>query len=263
MHSNNETGTQQPITDISQITREHGILLHTDAAQSAGKVPLNVDQLGVDLLTVVGHKMYAPKGIAALYIREGVTLEPLIGGGGQERGMRAGTENVALVTALGAAADLAVHALDTGETTRLTTLPDRLGSRRPARWQRPLQLPPWLRSQSRAHENRGCLTRRLATHSRSRVSRGGRSLFPSGEGLVPRRPRPEKGSADPLDRPRSYRDDLRKRAACRTRTDDLFNVRSASRRCPSGPMFGPDLALFGSYPSRSAPPHPAETSRIL
>jgi cysteine desulfurase len=126
MHSNNETGTLQPIADIAQITSKHGILLHTDAAQSAGKVPLNVDELGVDLLTVVGHKMYAPKGIAALYIREGVTLEPLIGGGGQERGMRAGTENVALITALGAAADLAVHALDAGETARLTTLRDRL-----------------------------------------------------------------------------------------------------------------------------------------
>jgi cysteine desulfurase len=126
MHSNNETGTLQPIADIASITRTHGILMHTDAAQSAGKVPLNVDQLGVDLVTVVGHKMYAPKGIAALYIRDGVTLEPLIGGGGQERGLRAGTENVALVTALGVAAELAATALDAGETTRLTMLRDRL-----------------------------------------------------------------------------------------------------------------------------------------
>jgi cysteine desulfurase len=84
-------------------------------------------------LTVVGHKMYAPKGIAALYIREGRTLEPLIGGGGQERGLRAGTENVALITALGAAADLAVHALDTGETARLTTLRDQLQAELSAR----------------------------------------------------------------------------------------------------------------------------------
>ena len=126
MHSNNETGTLQPIADIASITRTHGILMHTDAAQSAGKVPLNVDQLGVDLVTVVGHKMYAPKGIAALYIRDGVTLEPLIAGGGQERGLRAGTENVALVTALGVAAELAATALDAGETTRLTMLRDRL-----------------------------------------------------------------------------------------------------------------------------------------
>ena len=83
-------------------------------------------QLGVDLLTVVGHKMYAPKGIAALYIRDGVTLEPLVGGGGQERGLRAGTENVALAAALGAAADLAADALEAGETARLTSLRDQL-----------------------------------------------------------------------------------------------------------------------------------------
>jgi cysteine desulfurase len=126
MHSNNETGTLQPIADIAQITGPRGILLHTDAAQSAGKVHLNVDQSGVDLLTVVGHKMYAPKGIAALYIRDGVKLEPLIGGGAQEGGVRAGTENVALATALGAAADLAAQALDSGETARLTRLRDRL-----------------------------------------------------------------------------------------------------------------------------------------
>ena len=126
MHANNETGTLQPIADIAQITGPRGVLLHTDAAQSAGKVTLDVDQLGVDLLTVVGHKMYAPKGIAALYVRDGVTLEPLIGGGGQERGLRAGTENVALAAALGAAADLAADALKSDETTRLTSLRDQL-----------------------------------------------------------------------------------------------------------------------------------------
>jgi cysteine desulfurase len=126
MHANNETGTLQAIADIAAITAPRGVLLHTDAAQSAGKVHLDVDQLGVDLLTVVGHKMYAPKGIAALYIRDGVTLEPLIGGGGQEQGLRAGTENVALAAALGAAADLAADALNAGETTRLTSLRDQL-----------------------------------------------------------------------------------------------------------------------------------------
>ena len=126
MHANNETGTLQPIADIARITGPRGVLLHTDAAQSAGKINFDVDQLGVDLLTVVGHKMYAPKGIAALYIRDGVTLEPLIGGGGQERGLRAGTENVALAAALGAAADLAADALAAGETTRLTSLRDQL-----------------------------------------------------------------------------------------------------------------------------------------
>jgi len=126
MHANNETGTLQPIADIAQITGPRGVLLHTDAAQSSGKVELDVGQLGVDLLTVVGHKMYAPKGMAALYIRDGVTLEPLVGGGGQERGLRAGTENVALAVALGAAADLAADALEAGETARLTSLRDQL-----------------------------------------------------------------------------------------------------------------------------------------
>jgi len=126
MHANNETGTLQPIADIAQITGPRGVLLHTDAAQSSGKVELDVGRLGVDLLTIVGHKMYAPKGIAALYIRDGVTLEPLVGGGGQERGLRAGTENVALAVALGAAADLAADALEAGETARLTSLRDQL-----------------------------------------------------------------------------------------------------------------------------------------
>src|SRR6185436_19876306 len=126
MHANNETGTLQPIADIAQITGPRGVLLHTDAAQSSGKVELDVGRLGVDLLTIVGHKMYVPKGIAALYIRDGVTLEPLVGGGGQERGLRAGTENVALAAALGAAADLAADALDAGETARLTSLRDQL-----------------------------------------------------------------------------------------------------------------------------------------
>ena len=126
MHANNETGTLQPIADIAQITGPRGVLLHTDAAQSSGKVELDVGRLGVDLLTIVGHKMYAPKGIAALYIRDGVTLEPLVGGGGQERGLRAGTENVALAAALGAAADLATDALEAGETARLTSLRDQL-----------------------------------------------------------------------------------------------------------------------------------------
>lgn len=126
MHANNETGTLQPLADIAELTRAREVLLHTDAAQSAGKVPLDVDRLGVDLLTVVGHKMYAPKGIAALYVRSGVTLEPLVGGGGQERGLRAGTENVALSAALGSAAELAGHALAAGETERLAELRDQL-----------------------------------------------------------------------------------------------------------------------------------------
>ncbi|MFZ5870644.1 MAG: cysteine desulfurase family protein, partial [Actinomycetota bacterium] len=137
MHANNETGTIQPVADIAEVTRPRGVLLHTDAAQSAGKVRLDVDALGVDLLTVVGHKMYAPKGIAALVVRDGVVLEPLVGGGGQERGLRAGTENVAGTVALGAAAELAAEALAAGETARLSALRDQLhaelGRRLPGR----------------------------------------------------------------------------------------------------------------------------------
>lgn len=129
MHANNETGTLQPIREISAVTRERGVLLHTDAAQSAGKVALDVHELGVDLMTVVGHKMYAPKGVAALYVRDGVVLHPTIGGGGQERGLRAGTENVAFAVGLGRAADLAADALAHGESERLTGLRDLLEQR--------------------------------------------------------------------------------------------------------------------------------------
>jgi cysteine desulfurase len=107
MHANNEVGTLQPIGDISRIAHERGVLLHTDAAQSVGKIPTRVDQLGVDLLSVAGHKLYAPKGIGALYVRKGVRLEPLIHGAGHESGRRAGTENILLDVGLGAACALA------------------------------------------------------------------------------------------------------------------------------------------------------------
>lgn len=107
MHANNEVGTIQPIADISRIAREHGILLHTDAAQSVGKIPTKVRELGVDLLSVAGHKVYGPKGVGALYIRAGVELEPLIHGAGHESGRRAGTESVLLDVGLGAACELA------------------------------------------------------------------------------------------------------------------------------------------------------------
>lgn len=129
MHANNETGTIQPITQIAEATRAAGVLLHVDAAQSAGKIDVDVDALGVDLLTVVGHKLYAPKGIGALYIRPGVHLHPLIGGGGQERGLRAGTENLASAVGFGEAAALATRSLAHGETLRLQTLRDRLERR--------------------------------------------------------------------------------------------------------------------------------------
>ena len=106
MHANNETGSIQPITEISRITRDSGILLHTDAAQSVGKIPVDVGELGVDLLSVAGHKLYAPKGVGALYIRRGVKLTKLLHGANHEAGRRAGTENVIGIVGLGKAAEL-------------------------------------------------------------------------------------------------------------------------------------------------------------
>ncbi len=107
MHANNEVGTIQPIAEIAAIARQTGVLFHTDAAQSVGKISTNVAELGVDLLSVAGHKLYAPKGIGALYIREETAIEPLIHGAGHERGRRAGTENILLAVALGAACGIA------------------------------------------------------------------------------------------------------------------------------------------------------------
>lgn len=128
MHANNEVGTLQPIREISALTRPRGILLHTDAAQSLGKVPVNVQDMGVDLLTVAGHKLYAPKGIGALYIRDGVKLEPLIHGAGHEQGRRAGTENVPYIVGLGKACELARLGLPE-TTSKLRSLRDRLWDR--------------------------------------------------------------------------------------------------------------------------------------
>ena len=107
MHANNETGTLQPITEIAKIARKHEVLFHTDAAQTVGKIRVLVEELGVDLLTVAGHKLYAPKGIGVLYSRHDLNLEPVIYGGGQESGHRAGTESVANIVALGTASLLA------------------------------------------------------------------------------------------------------------------------------------------------------------
>jgi cysteine desulfurase len=111
MHANNETGTLQPIAEIAEIAHRHGVLVHSDAAQSVGKIATRIDELDVDLLTVAGHKLYAPKGIGALYMRRGLQLEPLIYGGGQESGRRAGTENIAHMVALGTACMLAEEQL--------------------------------------------------------------------------------------------------------------------------------------------------------
>jgi cysteine desulfurase len=107
MHANNESGTIQPIEEISKIARERGIVFHTDAAQSVGKIVTKVDDLRVDLLSIAGHKVYAPKGIGALYIRKGTPIEPFIHGAGHESGRRAGTENVLLAVGLGKACEIA------------------------------------------------------------------------------------------------------------------------------------------------------------
>ena len=107
MHANNEVGTIQPIEDCARIAREHGVLFHTDAAQSVGKIPTDVNELGVDLLSIAGHKLYAPKGVGALFVRRGVSLEPLIHGAGHEGGRRAGTESALLAVGLGKACELA------------------------------------------------------------------------------------------------------------------------------------------------------------
>lgn len=112
MHANNEVGTLQPIAAMASIARAHAIPFHTDAAQSVGKIPTRVDDLGVDLLSVAGHKLYAPKGVGALYVRPGLALENFCHGAGQEAGQRAGTENVALIVGLGQACEIAARDLE-------------------------------------------------------------------------------------------------------------------------------------------------------
>jgi cysteine desulfurase len=125
MHANNEVGTVQPVAAIGRITREKGILLHSDAAQSVGKIPVRIQDLNVDLLTVAGHKLYAPKGVGALFIRDGVHIEPLIHGSNHEAGRRAGTENVAFDVALGAACEQASREIES-RASYLIRLRDRL-----------------------------------------------------------------------------------------------------------------------------------------
>ncbi|MBU2602712.1 MAG: cysteine desulfurase [Actinobacteria bacterium] len=126
MHSNNETGVMNPVVPIAALCRERGVLFHTDGAQSAGKVPIHVRDDGIDLLTVAGHKMGAPKGVGALFVRGGVKLEPLIHGAGHEGGRRAGTENVPYVAGLGEAAALAREEGLAAFATRVRPLRDRL-----------------------------------------------------------------------------------------------------------------------------------------
>jgi cysteine desulfurase len=125
MHANNEVGTIQPIAEIAALARQHGVLMHTDAAQSVGKIPTTVGALGVDLLSIAGHKLYAPKGIGVLYCRRGVHLEKLMHGASHERGLRAGTENVLEIVGLGQACAIAHRDL-TRNMAHLQALRDRL-----------------------------------------------------------------------------------------------------------------------------------------
>lgn len=125
MHANNEVGTIMPIKEIAEIAHERGALMHTDAVQTVGHIPFNVQELGVDLASMSAHKFYGPKGVGVLYIRRGVKLEPLIYGGGQERKRRAGTENVAGIVGLATALELAVAEMPK-EAERLAALRDRL-----------------------------------------------------------------------------------------------------------------------------------------
>ena len=128
MHANNELGTVQPIAEIARITREAGVLLHVDGVQALGKIPVDVEALGVDLYSMSGHKLYAPKGVGALYVRKGTKLAPTAFGGHHERDRRPGTENVPGIAALGAAAELAGRTL-AAESERLASLRDRLENR--------------------------------------------------------------------------------------------------------------------------------------
>ncbi|MFA6034327.1 MAG: aminotransferase class V-fold PLP-dependent enzyme, partial [Myxococcota bacterium] len=125
MYANNETGVIFPIKEIARVLRKRGILFHTDAVQVVGKLPVNVDDLGVDMLSLSGHKLYAPKGVGALYVRTGVKLERLLSGGHQERNRRAGTENMPGIVALGEAARLAAIEV-AGEYEHSRALRDRL-----------------------------------------------------------------------------------------------------------------------------------------
>lgn len=125
MFANNEIGTIQPIAEIGEIAKKHGVLFHTDAVQAVGHVPIDVEKLQVDLLSMSGHKLGAPKGIGAIYIRKGTRISPLIFGGAQEKKLRAGTENIAGIVGLGKAAELAVAEME--ETTKkLIALRDKL-----------------------------------------------------------------------------------------------------------------------------------------
>ncbi len=125
MHANGEIGTIQPIAEIGRITRERGVALHTDAVQTLAKIPLNVDDLNVDLVSLSAHKIYGPKGIGALYVRKGVRIQPIVHGGGQERKLRSGTENTPGIVGFGKAAEIGLRDLEK-ESGRVQALRDQL-----------------------------------------------------------------------------------------------------------------------------------------
>jgi cysteine desulfurase len=128
MLANNETGVIQPVEEIGRIAAQTGVFFHTDAVQGAGKIPIDVRKIGCHVLTISGHKMYAPKGIGAMFVRRGTPLDPMLVGGSHERRRRAGTENVPSIVGLGKAAEIAMHGLDTGAMHRLAGLRDKLES---------------------------------------------------------------------------------------------------------------------------------------
>jgi cysteine desulfurase len=128
MFANNETGVIQSVEEIGKICAETEVYFHTDAVQAAGKVPIRVKEVGCDLLSISGHKMHAPQGVGALYVRKGTTLEPMLYGGSHERSRRAGTENVPGIVGLGKAAELAIAGFKNGETAPMAELRDRLES---------------------------------------------------------------------------------------------------------------------------------------
>jgi cysteine desulfurase len=126
MMANNETGVRQPVEEIGRITAEADVYFHSDAVQAAGKVPLDVSQIACDLLSISAHKMHAPQGVGALYVRKGTLLEPIFHGGRHERSRRAGTENVPGIVALGKAAELARQGFENGEVARIAKLRDQI-----------------------------------------------------------------------------------------------------------------------------------------
>jgi cysteine desulfurase len=217
MHSNNETGVLQPVAELTELAHANGAVFHTDAAQSVGKVPVRVRELGVDLLSVAGHKLYAPKGVGALYVKRGTPLLPFALGASHERGLRPGTENVPAIVGLGAACEAVGRDLETA-AARMRTLRDSL-------WDRLAAAVPGI-ALSTAIASFGCRTRSTCA---SRGLRGPRSSMGLPRWLLPRarratkEPRARRRSSSrwarpqktPLDRCGSRLDAARRRTTSR------------------------------------------------